>query len=148
MRLERFAMTVLLLWAVGCSGGRTVPVEHLSPKMGPHGGVLASLPNNEGHGEIVFESKSPGSDMFIVFFLQDDATSPMTDLPENVAIALEYPDQDPKTISLRLDSKTEDPAGSARFVSDSGDYLVEPLIGTLSGTRNSQPFESHFHSGR
>ena len=150
----RYGMPALLLLSLilGCGRSFTTPARHTSAN-GPHGGFAVPLPNQLGYAEVVIEvgtaprGKEPDSQV-VVYFLQPDLKTALAPLPSNASVKLLFPDKEPATVSLSPQPNPEDPAGTGRFASSPGPYLVDEPIGELTATVSGSPFRGSFTSTR
>ena len=150
-----FARTVLLLVGFGLivssgcgAGGPASTGATLAPAgPRPHGGAVFALPGEKGFGELVIEyekgtkkGKGAARSQVVVYFLQPDRKSGMTTPPGAVSARLDLPDREPVTVELKPQPNPKDPAGTARFASESGQFDYDELRIELTATLDGQPF--------
>ena len=139
---------IWLVATAGCgklSGGDGVlPPE--TPQSGPHGGPMVPLPGGTAFGEVTIEYERNRAVVAAYFVTKDGP--PLDTLPTQVEARLESPDGE---ISVPLSpAPTTDKvrnvnnSGKARFASKPGQYDLDRLIGTLSGTYNGETFREDF----
>jgi|GEM_PF-3270762 len=137
---------VLIAGCGGLSGGSTsLPPE--TPRSGPHGGPMVPLPGGSGFGEVVIEYERNRAVVAAYFLNEND--QPLDTLPTQVEARLETPSGE-LTVPLSPAPTTDkvrniNNSGKARFASKPGDYDLDRLIGTLSGTYNGQTFREAFY---
>ena len=80
----------------------------------------------------------------VAYFLKPDLKTALTPPPSDVQVKLEFPDKPSELLALTLATKSDDPAGSARFASKPGSYLVDEPVGELTASLAGQSFTLHF----
>jgi len=105
------------------------------------------LPGGSGFGEVVIEYERNRAVVAAYFLNEND--QPLDTLPTQVEARLETPSGE-LTVPLSPAPTTDkvrniNNSGKARFASKPGDYDLDRLIGTLSGTYNGQTFREAFY---
>ncbi len=148
----------LCLAGLGLAGcGNTLPEPPppttAPPKVGPHGGMAYPLLDGQAYAEIVneppVEERGPRvSTSLVVYFLGTDAKESATPAPTDVKFVVNPGKSDSRTVALKAEPKSDDPAGGARFVSDRGPYRVEDLRGELNASIGGKPARASLAGGR
>jgi hypothetical protein len=140
------AVLALFLAALLAGGCSSPPPPPGVLERGPHRGILRPLPSNYGYVEIVTQvdatksSKNPKSRL-IVYFLENDRTSPLKTAPSEVSMDVIWPDSTPRqTITLDPKPTSVDPVN---FMSEPGNYDVA-LSGTLTAKFGDQTIQAAF----
>jgi hypothetical protein len=133
----------------GCAGGPAIPPQVM---VGPHGGTAYRLPGDRGFVELVNEpavdTPRPGAKTaLVVYFLQDDAKSPVTSAPTDVRADVMVERRAVKLV-LKPEPKADDPAGSARFATALGPYHLADVRGNLTASAGGESATIAFASGR
>jgi hypothetical protein len=138
---ELFRASVILALAVaaGCGGtSTTYSGTRTAAIAAPHDGNVSPIPGDLGYVEVLFEPPvKPGargaSAAMVAYFLGTDGKTALASAPSEVSIAYTV-DRMPKTTTLKPSPKTGDPAGAARFASDTMPVAETRLEGDLSAT--------------
>jgi hypothetical protein len=124
-----------------------------SVHIGPHGGFCVALPDAQGYAEVAVEEapwqgQGEPAAQLVVFFLETDLKTPLAARPTDVSIKLHLPKHETEVLILNPEPKADDPAGSARFASAAGPFLIDEPSGLLSATIGSNSFTTAFSSAR
>jgi hypothetical protein len=144
------------LGAAGCADTPAAPSAPAAILQGPHHGMTLRLPDDLGYAELVNEPPSDGASSsaptaLVVYFLTADGKAPMATPPTEVKAKVELASSRraaQETLDLKLDPKSDDPAGACRFASKTGAYSLATLRGELTGNAQSHPFKLEIAGGR
>jgi hypothetical protein len=109
---------------------------------GPNEGPLVTLPGG-GVAEVYSEVVGETARLAVGFYGSDQLNSPLAPAPTEVKIDLDQPGGGTVPVALTPASG----GTGTKFTSPPGDYVLEPLIGTLNATVNGQAVSEKF-SGR
>lgn len=152
--ITRFLLPIIAATACGLSGcgASTGSGGAVSPRFGPHGGPVVTLPDNAGFAEVVVESvvgKKVGLDARVVaYFLENDLVTPLAKIPEDVKVKLTLPGEQSAELTMTHEANPKDPAGNAQYVSVVGPYSTDQSMGEISGKLAGAAFSQPFSSGR
>jgi hypothetical protein len=134
----------LVVFVSGC-GGTTDSAVATAPAVGRHGVPAVALPGGSGFVEVVIEPAGTGaaarsSKVRVAAYVFDADLKPLPAGSATVdSVQVKFPDGNTATAKLAAD-----PRETGRFVSEPGDYAVEPLSGditaTIGGTAETIPF--------
>ncbi len=145
-----FSLLALMdLFLTGCGQDAPSPAVPVGTTTGPHGGIAVPLPDGAGYAEILLEKEGPSKGKsraaakgvkprFVVFFLNPDRNGPASPAPGEAQLKVNLPTGSTASVVLTASPKTDDPSGSARFLSEPGDYDYDELSGELSATLGGQ----------
>ena len=143
------------LGLIGC--GNTLPNPPIpttaQSKAGPHGGTALPLLDGQAYAEIVneppVEDRGPKvSTAIVVYFLGPDAKESAMTTPTDVNFILNLGSNNSRTVALKAEPKSGDPAGGGRFVSEMGPYRVEDLRGDLTASVGGKTAKVSLVGGR
>jgi hypothetical protein len=164
MRIEiRVAALVCLGVVPGC-GGSSVPIEQQVAISGPHHGATLQLPDKKGFVELINDPKprdrrSNEPTSLVAYFLKMDGKSPLEPAPSDVSFTIDtaagargargrQAASSSQPVPMAPEPKSDDPAGSCRFASKPGPYLLDAIRGTLSAKIDGQEASVNFGGGR
>jgi hypothetical protein len=120
--------------------------------VGPHHGVTIRLADDQGFAEIVNEpevgdrgSRQPTA--IVVYFLQTDGKTPLTPPPSDVRVEVDLGRRRSEKLPMKAEPKSADPAGTSRFVSKPGPFLLQDTRGLLFATLGGRQIELSFDGG-
>jgi hypothetical protein len=139
------AVSLLVLAAslTGC-GGTTDKAVATAPTVGPHGIAVVPLPNATGFAEVLLEpagtaAAARSSKVRVAAYVFDTDLKALPDTVSDVKVTVKFPDGTDSTATL-----APDPKEPGRYVSEPGDYAVEPLSGDITavigGSTTTIPF--------
>jgi len=149
-RLTFSPLALMALLLIGCSQDVPAPSVPVGTTSGPHGGIAVPLPHGAGYAEILLEKEGPSKGKarvaargvkprFAVFFLNADRNGPASPAPSEAQLKVNLPTGSTASVALSASPKADDAVGSARFLSEPGDYDYDELFGELSATLGGQP---------
>jgi hypothetical protein len=151
--LMRYGFFFLSLLATGIGSGCGMrPAPSALPASSPlHGGILVPLPENQGFVELLNDKRERRGSAYlttiVAYLLQADQKSAVTQQSKAVTVKL-GPPPDAKTLTLRADPDPGDPAGSARFVSELGPFLLNQSGGEIQVVLDGKTLTAPFRGPR
>jgi len=149
-----FGCVILALLGLfaGCNSSQLSESE-LVVRVGPHQGTIVQLPEEKGLVELVNEPeardrRSTEPTAVVAYFLRTGGATPLEPAPSDVSVVIEDGKKASQTVPLNHDPKSDDAAGSARFISKPGKYQLAGLKGTLNATIGGQQVSAPFSGGR
>lgn len=126
----------------GCGGSSQVmTTPENSPTFGPNGGPVGTLPGG-GVFEVIDEPAGSEGRLVAYFYASNAMDAPLSPAPSNVSIDLAMPGGESTTVTLTPGG------GDSRFASSPGDYVFDPLIGTLNATVDGETVSVPFSGGQ
>ncbi len=140
----RMCFSTVILSAGLVTGCDSAPSNPPAVMVGPHHGTTIRLPADKGYVELTNEpevsgrgSKEPTA--IVAYFLKTDGASAMESAPSDVRLVVaEGRKKGNETIPLSPEPKSDDLAGSSRFVSKPGPHHLATLRGTLNAKIDGQ----------
>lgn len=124
--------TLLLALAAGCGSSPATVAPEQNPSFGPHGGPTAALPEQKGFIEIVQEPTGGQSRLVAYCFSTRDMASALSPVPSSLQFSMDLPGGGAQNVAFTAEPKPGDPGGEARFISQPGEFEVDPLLGTVT----------------
>jgi hypothetical protein len=125
-------MTLIAAGAlIGCgdSGGGGTKIGQ------SHGGIMVPLADNEAYVELLNGNpekgvKDPGTPI-VAYVLQPDMKTPLAEAPTSVEVKIGTPKGD-QVVPLKAAPDSGDPAGSTRFLSEPGPFVLNQIGGEVT----------------
>lgn len=151
MRTQLVLPSLLLAFTLlGCDKERIVESTAPAPSQ-LHGGILVPLSGDEGYVELLNgkrERKGKEWDTTVVaYVLQADKQTAFSPTPTLVVLKLETA-KGPVSVPLQAKPDAADAAGSTRFVSKSGDYVLDQRGGEVNVTAGGKTLTGTFRGPR
>ena len=142
----RFPISLLIWLALivtGCGGPsqqKILPQDN--PTFGPHDGPVGALPNG-GAFEVATEPAGNQTRLVVYFYASSEFQAPLSPAPTDVSIDLAMPGNESQSVFL---SPTN--GNTSRFASDPGDYLFDPLSGSLNANLAGEAISARFSNAQ
>ena len=130
--------TLLLALTAGCGSSPATVAPEQNPSFGPHGGPTAALPEEKGFIEIVQEPIGGQSRLVAYCFSTRDMASPLSPVPSSFQFSMDLPGGSAQEVAFTAEPKPGEPGGESRFISQPGEFEVDPLLGTVTVTIEGQ----------